>query len=89
MLSLRDPSRDTVLYPAVAYPTYEMGALLGGLRPVPVPVDDGWHLDLARVDPADAARALVLWLNDPGNPTGVTATPAGCATRSSGRGRAA
>jgi succinyldiaminopimelate transaminase len=76
VLSLRDPSRDTVLYPAVAYPTYEMGALLGGLRPVPVPVDDGWHLDLARVDPADAARALVLWLNDPGNPTGVTATPA-------------
>src|SRR6478609_1299650 len=76
VLSLRDPSRDTVLYPAVAYPTYEMGALLGGLRPVPVPVDDRWHLDLARVDPADAARALVLWLNDPGNPTGVTATPA-------------
>ena len=76
VLSLRDPSRDTVLYPAVAYPTYEMGALLAGLRPVPVPVDDGWHLDLARVDPADAARALVLWLNDPGNPTGVTATPA-------------
>ena len=31
MLSLRDPSRDTVLYPAVAYPTYEMGALLAGL----------------------------------------------------------
>ena len=33
-LSLRDPSRDTVLYPAVAYPTYEMGALLAGLRAV-------------------------------------------------------
>ena len=47
-LSLRDPSRDTVLYPAVAYPTYEMGALLAGLRAVPVPVDDAWHLDLAR-----------------------------------------
>ena len=28
-----------------------------------------------RVDPADAERALVLWLNDPSNPTGVTATP--------------
>ncbi len=74
-LSLRDPSRDTVLYPAVAYPTYEMGALLAGLRAVPVPVDDAWHLDLSRVDPADAARALVLWLNDPSNPTGVTALP--------------
>jgi aspartate/methionine/tyrosine aminotransferase len=42
---------------------------------VPVPVDDAWHLDLSRVDPADAARALVLWLNDPSNPTGVTASP--------------
>jgi succinyldiaminopimelate transaminase len=77
MLSLRDPSRDTVLYPAVAYPTYEMGALLAGLRAVPVPVDDEWHLDLSRVDPADADRALLLWLNDPSNPTGAVATPQG------------
>ncbi|HEY3669383.1 MAG TPA: succinyldiaminopimelate transaminase [Acidimicrobiia bacterium] len=77
MLSLRDPSRDTVLYPAVAYPTYEMGALLAGLRAVPVPVDDEWHLDLDRVDPADADRALLLWLNDPSNPTGAVATPEG------------
>ncbi len=75
-LSLRDPSRDTVLYPAVAYPTYEMGALLAGLRAVPVPVDDQWHLDLEQVDPADADRALVLWLNDPSNPTGATSSPA-------------
>src|SRR5262245_41776386 len=30
-LRLRTPDRDTVLYPAVAYPTYEMGALLAGL----------------------------------------------------------
>ncbi len=81
MLSLRDPSRDTVLYPAVAYPTYEMGALLAGLRAVPVPVDDEWHLDLDRVDPADADRALVLWLNDPSNPTGAVATPQGMRRR--------
>lgn len=77
MLSLRDPSRDTVLYPAVAYPTYEMGALLAGLRAVPVPVDDEWHLDLERVDPADADRALLLWLNDPSNPTGAVASEPG------------
>lgn len=77
MLSLRDPSRDTVLHPAVAYPTYEMGARLAGLRAVPVPVDDEWHLDLGRVDPADAERALLLWLNDPSNPTGAVATPEG------------
>ena len=29
---LRDPSRDTVLYPAISYPTYEMGATLAGCR---------------------------------------------------------
>jgi len=73
-LALRDPSRDTVLYPAIAYPTYAMGATLAGLRAVPVPVDAQWHLDLDAVDPDDAARALVLWLNDPSNPTGACAS---------------
>ena len=70
-LRLRTPSRDTVLYPAVAYPTYEMGAILGGCRPVPVPMDAHGGLDLAAIDPADAARALMLWVNSPSNPTGV------------------
>ena len=40
-LRLRDPAKDTVLHPAVAYPTYEMGAVFAGCRPVAVPVDDG------------------------------------------------
>jgi succinyldiaminopimelate transaminase len=70
LLALRDPSRDTVLYPAIAYPTYEMGARLAGLRAVPVPLDDRWLLDLSRVNDDDAARALLLWVNEPGNPTG-------------------
>jgi succinyldiaminopimelate transaminase len=69
-LHLRDPSRDTVLYPAVSYPTYEMGALLAGLRAVRVPVDDHFRLDVTQVSDADAARALVLWSNSPGNPAG-------------------
>jgi succinyldiaminopimelate transaminase len=67
---LRNPDRDTVLYPAVSYPTYEMGARLAGLRAVPVPVDGSWRLDLDRVTPADAERALLLWVNSPGNPAG-------------------
>ena len=70
-LRLRDPGRDTVLYPAVSYPTYEMGAVLAGCRAVAVPVDDGWRLDLSEVDEADAARALCLWVNTPANPTGA------------------
>lgn len=69
-LHLRRPDRDTVLYPSIAYPTYEMGALLAGLRAVPVPVDRFWRVDLSRVDPADAERALMLWVNTPGNPAG-------------------
>jgi aspartate/methionine/tyrosine aminotransferase len=70
-LKLRTPSRDTVLYPAVAYPTYEMGAILAGCRPVPVPPTASGGLDLSAIDPADAARALVLWVNSPSNPTGA------------------
>ena len=69
-LRLRDPSRDTVLYPAVSYPSYAMGAVLAGCRAVPVPVDDQWRMDLSKVDPGDAARALCLWTNAPGNPAG-------------------
>ena len=71
-LHLRDPSRDTVLYPAVSYPTYEMGAQLGGCRAVGVPpaAEDGGGLDLDAVDPDDARRALVLWVSSPANPSG-------------------
>jgi len=69
-LRLREPARDTVLYPATSYPTYAMGAALAGCRAVPVgPRPDG-TLDLDAVAPADAARALCLWVNSPSNPTG-------------------
>ena len=70
VLRLRTPDKDTVLYPSVAYPTYEMGAILAGCRAVPVPVDDRWRLDLSAVDEAEAERALCLWVNSPGNPAG-------------------
>ena len=70
-LKLRSPWRDTVLYPAIAYPTYEMGAVLAGCRAVPVPQAADGGLDLGAIDPADAARALMLWVNSPSNPTGA------------------
>jgi succinyldiaminopimelate transaminase len=70
-LRLRRPDRDTVLHPAVAYPTYEMGATLAGCRSVPVPAASDGGLDLAAIDEADAARALCLWVNSPSNPTGA------------------
>jgi succinyldiaminopimelate transaminase len=73
LLRLRNPRRDTVLYPAVSYPSYDMGAILGGCRAVPVPLDADWHLDLDAVAEADAERALLLWVNEPGNPTASAA----------------
>ena len=69
-LRLRRPELDTVLYPAISYPTYAMGATLAGCRAVPVPVDDGWRIRLDAIDEADADRALCLWVNTPGNPAG-------------------
>jgi succinyldiaminopimelate transaminase len=72
VLRLRAPGRDTVLYPAVSYPTYAMGAELAGCRAVAIPPRPGelGGLDLGAVDPDDARRALVLWSNSPSNPTG-------------------
>jgi succinyldiaminopimelate transaminase len=64
-LRLRSPERDTVLYPAVSYPTYAMGATLAGCRAVPVAGD------LSGIDPRHAARAVCLWVNSPANPTGA------------------
>jgi succinyldiaminopimelate transaminase len=69
-LRLRRPDRDTILYPALSYPTYEMGARLGGCRAVPVPPAADWRLDLSRVDEADVGRSLAVWVNSPGNPAG-------------------
>jgi len=71
-LRLRRPDRDTVLFPEISYPTYAMGATLAGCRAVP-------YGDLAAVDPADAARALCLWVNSPANPTGELDDLAGAA----------
>jgi succinyldiaminopimelate transaminase len=72
VLRLRQPDRDTVLYPAVSYPTYAMGAELAGCRAVAVPPPPGrlGGLDLTAIDESDAARALLLWSNSPSNPTG-------------------
>jgi aspartate/methionine/tyrosine aminotransferase len=58
-----------VLYPAVSYPTYAMGATLAGLRSVAVATKNG-RLDLDSIAASDVSRALVLWANSPSNPTG-------------------
>ena len=85
-LRLGDPGRDTVLYPAVSYPTYAMGARLAGLRAVPVPLDEHGRLDLGAVAGEDTARSLCLWVNSPGNPSGAVEDLAAVAAWGRGHG---
>ena len=68
-LSLRQPERDLVLYPAIAYPSYAMGATLAGLESLAVPMEEG-RLALESLSEEQARRALLLWSNSPSNPTG-------------------
>ena len=69
-LKLRSPDRDTVLFPAVSYPTYEMGAILAGCRPVAVPMTATGGIDTSKIAASDVKRALMIWSNSPNNPTG-------------------
>ena len=66
------PDRDTVLYPAISYPTYAMGATLASVRSV---AGAGHRRPAPSTSPPstadDAARALCLWRTRPGNPTGA------------------
>ena len=69
-LKLRSTDRDTVLFPAVSYPTYEMGAILAGCRPVAVPMTATGGIDTSKIAASDVKRALMIWSNSPNNPTG-------------------
>ncbi len=60
---------DAVLYPSLAYPTYDIGARLCGAASVPVddlPVDDSAGDALATAP----SSARLRWVNSPSNPTG-------------------
>ncbi|MDQ1714578.1 MAG: hypothetical protein QOC60_523 [Frankiaceae bacterium] len=54
------PAGSTVLHPALAYPTYDIGARLAGAEPVPY--DD--------IPTVDGANVALLWVNSPANPHG-------------------
>jgi len=66
-------ARGRVLVPALAYPTYGVGARLAGCESVPVPLADGL-LDLDALDSL-ADGAALLWANYPANPHGRVAPP--------------
>lgn len=75
-LAFVDPAgpRRTVVWGSPGYPTYARGARLGGGEPHAVVLreQDGWRLDLSRVDAEVLARTCIAWLGYPHNPTGAT-----------------
>ncbi|QWC84381.1 succinyldiaminopimelate transaminase [Nocardioidaceae bacterium] len=59
---------DTVAYPALAYPTYEVGAVLAGCDAVAV--DATTEQGRTRLEQLPDGPPRLLWLNSPANPTG-------------------
>ncbi|MDQ6753029.1 MAG: succinyldiaminopimelate transaminase, partial [Actinomycetota bacterium] len=55
---------DVVVRPTVAYPTYDMGALLAGATPMAAD-------SLDQLDAVTRAKVRLVWVNSPGNPTGT------------------
>lgn len=66
---------DVSLITDPGYPVYEVATMFAGGTSVRIPLteENGWLPQLDDVDPADAARARILWLNYPNNPTGALA----------------
>lgn len=57
-----------VLFPQIAYPTYDVGARLAGAEPIAV-----------GADPSTWPDADLVWINSPGNPTGAVLSEDGLA----------
>ncbi|WP_346844460.1 succinyldiaminopimelate transaminase [uncultured Rothia sp.] len=55
---------DAVMRPTVAYPTYDIGATLAGAEHIAAD-------NLDELDDATRARVKLIWVNSPGNPTGI------------------
>jgi LL-diaminopimelate aminotransferase len=73
-LAYLDPG-DVVLTPAISYPSYSIGAYLTGAEVHWLPLDasSGFLPDFDSVPVDIVARAKILWINYPNNPTGATA----------------
>jgi aspartate/methionine/tyrosine aminotransferase len=72
-LRLINPNKNTVLFPQISYPSYEMGALLAGCVPFKVPQDESGLLLLDSLPESVVEDSALLWLNLPSNPTGKNA----------------
>lgn len=56
---------DVIVHPAVAYPTYDVGARLAGATPLPADAPAQW---------VDIPGVRAVWVNSPSNPTGAVAS---------------
>lgn len=57
-------AEDVIVYPTVAYPTYDIGAKIVGATSVTAD-------SLAELDEATRSRVRLVWINSPANPTGI------------------
>lgn len=66
---------DATLVPDPAYPVYSIGTLFAGGEPIPMPLraENGFLPDLDAIPKAALARAKILYVNYPNNPTAATA----------------
>ncbi len=73
-LAFIDPG-DIALVTDPGYPTYRMGALMAGGDSYSLPLfqENGWLPDLEAIPGDVLAKAKLLWLNYPNNPTGAAA----------------
>ena len=74
-LSVINPG-DAVLIPEPGYPPYRSGTVFADGTPVLMPLrkENNFLPDLAGLDPKALAKAKLLWINYPNNPTGAVAS---------------
>lgn len=71
-----DPG-DYNLVPSPAYPVYDIATMLAGGQPyyLPLTPENNFLPDLAAIPAQVLAKAKILWLNYPNNPTGAICNP--------------
>lgn len=68
-------SGDVALLPDPGYPVYNVGTILAGGTPHPIPIleENGFLPDLKKVDGSVVKKAKLLFINYPNNPTAAVA----------------
>ncbi len=70
VLAIADPG-DEIVLPVPFYFNHEMAVVMAGCRPVPVPTDEHYQLDLDALEEAITPRTRAVVTVSPNNPAGV------------------